>query len=77
MENLVADMTSERPENRPRIEDVVVQFAAIRKSLSKIKLRSALTQKKLPRIIGAAQNAGQHVRTIQYILSWKASIPDP
>ena len=77
MEDLVAAMTSERPEDRPRIEDVIERFTTIRNSLSKTKLRSALTSKKLPRIIGAVQNAGQYLRTTQYILLRKAAIPDP
>jgi hypothetical protein len=77
MENLVTAMTSESPEDRPRIEDVVRRFAAIRRSLRKAKLRSALTSKELPRIICAAQQARQQVRTAQYTLSGKAAIPDP
>jgi hypothetical protein len=73
--DLVAAMTtSERPEDRPHIEDVNGRFAVIGKSLSKTELRSALT---LPRIIRAAQVARQYVRTIQYILSQRAVIPDP
>ncbi|KAH9983846.1 hypothetical protein BJV77DRAFT_1041180, partial [Russula vinacea] len=70
---------SQRQSNpdRPRIEDVIRRFAIIRKTLSKTKLRSALTSKRLPRMICATQEARQHVRTIHYILSGKASIPDP
>lgn len=77
MESLIAAMTMERPEDRPRIEDVIRRFATIRESLSEIKLRSALTPKKLPRIICLAKEATQHVRTIRYILLRKAAIPDP
>lgn len=77
MEGLITAMTRERPEERPRIEDVIRQFTIIRESLSKTKLRSALTSIKLPRAICLAQEAVQHVRTIQYILSRKAAIPDP
>ena len=77
MEDLIAAMTSERPEDRPRIEDVIERFTAIRKSLRKTKLRSALTSRKLPTIIGVAQKAGQCVCTARYILSRKAAIPDP
>ena len=77
MEDLIAAMTSERPEDRPRIEDVIERFTAIRKSLRKTKLRSALTSKKLPTIIGVAQKAGQCVYTTRYILLRKAAIPDP
>ena len=77
MESLIIAMTKERPEDRPRIEDVIRRFAIIRESLSEIKLRSALTSKKLPRIICLPQEAIQHARTIQYTLSRKAAIPDP
>ena len=74
MEDLVAAMTRERPEDRPHIEDVIRRFAIIRKTLSKTKLRSALTSKKSPRIICAAQEARQHVRTIKYILVRREAI---
>jgi hypothetical protein len=77
MESLIVSMTRERPGDRPRIEDVIRRFAIIRESLSKTKLRSALTSKNLPRIICLPQEAIQHVRTVQYILSRKAAIPDP
>jgi hypothetical protein len=77
MESLIAAMTRERPEDRLRIEDVIRRFAIIRESLSKTKLRSALTSKTLPRIVCLAKESIQHVRTIQYILSRKAAIPDP
>src|SRR5260370_815617 len=75
MESLIAAMTRERPEDRPCIEDVIKRFAMIRESLSKTKLRSALTSKKLPRIICPVKEAIQHVRTIQYIILRKAAIP--
>lgn len=77
MESLIGTMTRERPEDRPRIEDVIRRFAIIRESLSNTKLRSALKSKKLPRIICPAKDAIQHVRTVRYILSRKAAIPDP
>ena len=77
MDSLIAAMTRERPEDRPRVEDVIRRFAMIRESLSRTKLRSALTSKKMPRIFCLAKEGVQHVRTIQYILSRKAAIPDP
>jgi len=77
MESLIAAMTRERPGDRPRIEDVIRRFAIIRESLSKTKLRAALTSKKLPRIICLPKEAIQQVRTMQYILSRKAAIPAP
>ena len=77
MEDLVNAMTSQRPEDRPRIEDVIERFSTIRGSLSKTKLRSALKPKKASVIICAGLEIWQYVRTIQYILSRKAAIPDP
>lgn len=77
MESLIAAMTREHPEDRPRIEVVIRRFVIIRESLSKTKLRSALTSKTLPSIICLANEVIQHGRTIQYIVSRKAAIPDP
>ena len=77
MEDLVSAMTREHPADRPRIEDVIERFNEIRGSLSKIKLRSALKPKKAPFIMCAALETWQYVRTIRYILSRKAAIPDP
>jgi hypothetical protein len=77
MEDLVAAMTSERPEDRPHIEDVIERFAVIRNGLSKIKLRSALTLEESHKMIRVVQKARQYVRTTRYILSRKAAIPDP
>lgn len=77
MKNLIDDMTNQRPADRPRIEEVIQRFTDIRKSLSNIKLRSALTSQSMPRIICAAQEARQHVRTIRYIFLRKAAIPNP
>jgi hypothetical protein len=76
MESLIAAMIRERPEDRPRIEDVIRRFAMTRESLSKSKLRSALPSKKSPRVICPARVAIQHARTIQYIILRKAAIPD-
>ena len=77
MEDLISAMTREHPADRPHIEDVIERFNEIRGSLSKIKLRSALMPKEAPIIICAALETWQYVRTIRYILSQKAAIPDP
>jgi hypothetical protein len=76
MEDLVSDMTSPHPEDRPRSEDVIKRFSIIRGSLSKTKLRSALKRKKATIMTCAALEIWQCGRTIQYILSQKAAIPD-
>ena len=77
MEDLVSAMTREHPADRPNIEDVIEGFNEIRGSLSKIKLRSALKPKEAPIILCAALETWQCGRTIRYILSRKAAIPDP
>ena len=77
MEDLVNDMTSQHPEDRPRIEDVIKRFSIIRGSLSKTKLRSALKRKKASIMTCAVLEIWQYGRTIQYILLQKAAIPDP
>jgi hypothetical protein len=77
MEDLVNAMTSQNPEDRPRIEDIIQRFTVIRGTLSKTKLRSALKRKKATIIECVALELWQYVRTIQYILSQNAAIPDP
>jgi len=77
MEDLVNAMTSPNPADRPRIEAVILHFTEIRKSLSQIKLWSALTLKMSPWIVRVTQERRQNVRTIQYIISQKAAIPNP
>ncbi|KAH9954057.1 kinase-like domain-containing protein [Russula dissimulans] len=77
MEDLVDAMTNPNPADRPRIEDVIQRFNEARRSLSQIKLWSAITSKMAPWIVRATQEQRQNVRTIQYIISRKAAIPDP
>jgi hypothetical protein len=77
MKNLVDEMTREDPGSRPRIEEVIRGFTAIRGSLSNTKLRSVITSKKSHGIVRAVVQARQLVRTVGYILSRKAAIPDP
>jgi hypothetical protein len=77
MEVLVDAMTSQHPADRPRIEDVIERFSEIRRSLSKAKLRSALKSKKASIITCVAVETRQFVRTVCYIVSHKAAIPDP
>ncbi|KAI0296106.1 kinase-like domain-containing protein [Multifurca ochricompacta] len=77
MEDLVKAMTDEDPTKRPSIEEVIRQFSLIRGSLHEIKLRSAIRPKNVPRLYSLIRQARQWVRTIQYILSRQASIPDP
>jgi len=77
MEDLVGSMTLENPANRPQIEEVLQRFKSIRTSLSEGRLRSTIISRKVPKFFGLVQRARQSFRTIQYILSFHAAIPDP
>ena len=76
MEDLVFTMTYEDPAQRPSIEVVMQQFSRIRASLSKRKLRFAVTLKNGPRVLGMMRQARQSVRTLRYIVSRRPAIPD-
>ncbi|KAH9016282.1 hypothetical protein EDB84DRAFT_1404365 [Lactarius hengduanensis] len=77
MENLIASMTRDNPAERPPIEEVLQEFSRIRASLSKRKLRSAITSKNAPKVLGIFRQARQSVRTLRYITSRRPAIPDP
>ncbi|KAF8265700.1 kinase-like domain-containing protein [Lactarius quietus] len=76
MEELVASMTQDNPAERPSIEDVLREFSRIQASLSKTKLRSAITSKNTPKVFGIIRQAGQSVRTLRYIVSRRPAIPN-
>jgi hypothetical protein len=76
MQDLVNEMTHINPVKRPLIEDVVTKFSYIRRSLSEFKLRSPLTSKHKPSLFTIFRRAKQALRTLQYVLSCKAAIPE-
>ncbi|KAH8987525.1 hypothetical protein EDB86DRAFT_3245740 [Lactarius hatsudake] len=76
MEDLIASMTRDNPAERPPIEEVLHEFSRIRVSLSKRKLRSAITSKNTPKVLGIFRQARQSVRTLRYIASRRPAIPD-
>jgi hypothetical protein len=77
MEDLIGRMTHEDPARRPRIEEVLQNFTNIRQSLSKSKLRSAITSRKAPKIFGLIQKTRHTVRTVKYVVLRRPAIPDP
>jgi hypothetical protein len=77
MEDLINSMTHDDPARRPQIEEVLQRFIQIRESLSKGKLHSPIVSRKVPKFLGVVQRARQSIRTIQYLLSSRPSIPDP
>ncbi|KAH9954061.1 kinase-like domain-containing protein [Russula dissimulans] len=77
MKDLVDRMTHPNPLKRPLIEDVVAKFSQIRESLSGLKLRSAIVSKRKPSLFAVFRHAKQALRTLGYIFSRKAAIPEP
>jgi len=76
MQDLIAEMTHINPAKRPLIEDVAAKVSSIRESLSEFKLRSPIISKHKPSLFSMFQRAKQALRTVQYIFSHKAAIPD-
>ncbi|KAH9168326.1 kinase-like domain-containing protein [Lactarius sanguifluus] len=77
MNDLITSMTQDNPAERPPIEEVLQEFSRIRASLSKRKLRSAITSKNSPKLLGMFRQARQSLRTVRYIVSRRPAIPDP
>ena len=69
MKDLVNRMTLDDPAKRPRIEEVLEKLALIRASLSKGKLRSPITSKRVPKIFGMVQQARQSLPDIRRVAS--------
>lgn len=76
MQDLVDEMTHINPAKRPSIEEVVANFSRIRESLSGFKLRSTIIAKHDPSLFSMFRRARQALRTVQYIFSHKAAIPE-
>jgi hypothetical protein len=76
MQDLISEMTHVNPAKRPLIEDIVAKFSDIRESLSGFKLRSPIISKHKPSLFSVFQRAKQALRTVQYIFSHEAAIPD-
>ena len=76
MQDLIGEMTHVDPAKRPSIEEVVAEFSRIRESLSGFKLRSTIIAKDDPVLNSMFRRARQALRTVRYICSHKAAIPD-
>ena len=76
MQDLINWMTLDDPAKRPRIEEVLDNFALIRASLSKGKLRSPVISKTVPKFFRVVQWARLSLYTMQYVVSHHPAIPD-
>jgi hypothetical protein len=77
MQPLIADMVQEDPTKRPNLEEVITRFAEIRTKRSTWKLRSRMVRKTELWPVAAWRSIAHWYRTIGYVLSRKAAIPDP
>ena len=76
MQDLINEMTHINPAKRPSIEEVVARVSRIRESLSRFKLRSTIIAKHDPSLFSMFRRARQALRTIRYMFSHKAAIPE-
>ena len=70
-------MVQEDPTKRPTMDEVVTRFAEMRKKLSTWKLRSRMVRKNEIWLIAAWRTVSHWYRTVGYVLTRKAAIPEP
>lgn len=76
MEPLVSDMVQTDPSKRPKIEEVVRRFNAIRGSLSWWKLRSRISGRKEIIPVRLWRSCVNLYRTAVYLTTGRPAIPD-
>ncbi|KAF5357271.1 hypothetical protein D9757_013001 [Collybiopsis confluens] len=76
LEELIADMTHDDPAKRPKMSEVVSRFAEIRKSLSWWKLRSRVSNKRIPLIFHRLYSPFHWLNQFSYIVRRISAIPD-
>jgi hypothetical protein len=77
MEPLIADMTQVDPQKRPTAQEVVSRFEGIKRDLSFWKLRSRVVRRDEILPMKVLRSARHLCRTVGYILTRKAAIPEP
>jgi hypothetical protein len=70
-------MVQEDPTKRPTMDEVVTRFVEIRGKLSTWKLRSRMGPTKEIWPVAAWKSVGNWFRTVGYILTRKAALPEP
>lgn len=77
MEPLIADMTQESPSKRPNIDEVVIRFETINKSLTPLKLRSRVVDKQEGILGDAFRTIFHWARQLGYVTKRLPAIPRP
>lgn len=75
MQPLVDDMTAEDPVKRPTIDEVIVRFETVVKSLSSWKLRSRVIRREGLDFVNVAEIIRHWIRRIRYISKSTPAIP--
>ena len=74
---LVDDMCQDNPAERPKMDEVVVRFSEIQRSLSSWTLRSRVAEVDEHPMLGFFRSIRHWVRCISYIIRPKPAIPSP
>ncbi|KAH9971406.1 kinase-like domain-containing protein [Lactifluus volemus] len=74
---LINDMVHEDPTKRPTMDEVVTRFAEIKHKLSTWKLRSRMSRNNEIWPVAAWRIVGYWYRTVGYVLTRKAALPEP
>jgi hypothetical protein len=75
MENLVADMTKDSPEQRPTMDEVATRFGDITKRLSIWKLRSRVVNKSERRFRGVVRSVVHWTKQANLVIQRVPAIP--
>ena len=70
-------MVQEDPGKRPNMDDVVSRFSEIKSKLSTWKLRSRIAPRNKIWLIEAWKSVSHWCRTVGYVVTNKAAIPEP
>ena len=70
-------MVQDDPMRRPKMDEVVSRFLEIKNKLGTWKLRSRIARRNEIWPLAAWRTVGHWYRTIGYVLSRKAAIPEP
>ena len=70
-------MVQEDPGKRPNMDEVVSRFSEIKSKLSSWKLRSRISRRHEILLVTAWRSVGHWYRTVGYVITNKAAIPEP
>ena len=75
IDELIVDMVQEEPAKRPKIDEVISRFAALRESPPKKALYERLVDREGDPVAKTSRNLVHRIRTISYILRGIPPVP--